>query len=374
MPATRRTKDATRKEPGTAFPTTRFFEDQLNGEPALTFATANRLFHLASQVSFIKPWRTMRDTDLVLVKDPASRQMCYCSALGAAGETFAILVYQGMDSFRLFRKIVSGAPLSTGDYLAEQRSVTLELMPSELLERPDRELARTLGHSLKNGCVAPQFRAGRPGYHPWYPTEAEGKLLANCAESVLAFCQHREAEPEVRYWTHEDVYPRVFWQQNATFWVENVIAREKPPATPEPAQLDEARLANLSKSDYPVRGVIELDEFYSGIPIGGPNERKACMRVVLAADADTQFIYMVEALTVGQARATVMAEGMLKVIEQHRFVPAELRVKRETDLSVLAPLKGRLGFKLSVTNLPSLARAKAELLRHLGDPEEIPGR
>lgn len=371
---------AAREEGGSAVrrrsatrPRQRFFEEQLKGERALAFATAKRLYDLASQVSFVKPWRKMGDTDLILVKDPASREMCYCSVLGAAGQVFAIHAYCGIESFRFFKKIASGAPVTTGEYFAEQRGLTMELVPSAGLKGPDRELVRQLGHPLKKGYMAPQFRASRPGYQPWYLTEAEGKLLATCVNSVLAFCEYRESEPEDRFWNHEDVYPRVFWGQNGTFWVENVIARAKPAATPVAPRLDQARLAVLSKSDYPVRGIIELDEFYSGIPIGEENERKACLRVVLAADGETPFVYSVEAMSPGEARGDTLVHGTLKAIERHQFVPCEIRVKNEADQLLLAGLRERLGFELRVSELPNLERAKAELLQRLGDPGLIPG-
>ena len=349
-----------------------FFEAQLPGEKALSARTAATLFDLATEICYRKPWQTMGDTDLVLVKDPKSPEMCYCSVLGALGRSFAIHVYCGMDSYRTFKKIASGAPMSIGEYFAGQRTVSMEFVPAGELKTPDRELARAFGHPLKKGYVAPQFRAGRPGYRPWYPTEAEGKLLATCVDSVLAFCEHREDEPEARFWVHEDVYPQVFWKGKETFWVENVLVRVPPPDVPQPAPLDESRLAQLSRSDYPVRGIIELGEFYSGIPIGKKNERNACLRFVVAADAQVQYVYMSEAFTPADAKGAILAQGVLKTIEQHKFVPAEIRVRDEASQKLLLPLKERLGFELRVADgLPALDHAKKHLLEHMGDPGQI---
>ena len=115
----------------------------------------------------------------------------------------------------------------------------------------------------------PRFRAGRPGYQPWYPTEAEGKVLALCVESVLAFSEGLELQREARYWNMEDVYPEVFWKRNSYFRVENTLVRGPPPPLPELPKLDEVRLAKLSKGDYPVRGMVEVDEFYSAASVGG---------------------------------------------------------------------------------------------------------
>jgi hypothetical protein len=174
----------------------------------------------------------MGDTDLVLVKDPESNEMCYCSTMGTLGEVFAVHAYRDMESYRLFKKLANGAPLTPGEFFGTQRSVTMEFLPSGILPGPDRELACILGHPLKRGTIAPQFRASRPGYQPWYLTEAEGKVLALCVESVLAFHEDLEAKPEAGYWNVEDVYPEVFWKKNKYFRVENTLVRVPPPHYP----------------------------------------------------------------------------------------------------------------------------------------------
>ena len=352
--------------------TVRFFEHQLKGEEALTLRTAERLFDLANEACDRKPWAIMGDTDLVLVKDPESQEMCYCSVMGALGEVFAVHAYRGMESYRLFKRLASGAPLTAGEFFGTQRSVTMEFLPSGMLPGPDRELARVLGHPLKRGTIAPQFRAGRPGYQPWYPTEAEGKVLALCVESVLAFSEGLELKPEAGYWNVEDVYPQVLWKKNSYFRVENTLVRVTPPPLPELPKLDEVRLTKLSKGDYPVRGIVEVDEFYSAASVGGKNERKACVRMVMAADAEIRCLYMVHAFEPTRSVGEVLMEAVLQTVERGRFVPAEVRVNDERKRLLLTLLRERLGFELrAVGELPALEFAKNELLQTLGDPGPI---
>jgi hypothetical protein len=349
-----------------------FFEDQLKGEEALTLRTAKRLFDLANETCFRKPWRIMGDTDLVLVKDPESQEMCYCSVMGALSQVFAVHAYRGMESYRLFKRLASGAPLTAGEFFGTQRSVTMEFLPCAMLLGPDRGLARVFGYRLQRGTIAPQFRAGRPGYQPWYPTEAEGKLLALCVESVLAFSEDLEVKPKAGYWNEEDVYPEVFWRENGYFQVENTLVRVTPPPLPELPKLDEVRLAKLSKGDYPVRGIVEVDDFYSAASVGAKNERKACVRMVMAADAETRFLYMVHAFEPTCSVGEVLMEGVLQTVEKGRFVPAEVRVNDERKRLLLSLLRKRLGFELrAVSELPSLEFAKNELLQTLGDPGPI---
>lgn len=350
----------------------RFFEKQLSKEKALTFATAKRLFHLAEEVLIVQPWRMLADSELVLVKDPELDGLCYCSVMGELGEVFAVHAYRGRESYRLFKKIASGIPIDVGEFFGTQHSVTLEFLTPGKLSPPDRELALALGHPLKKGLMAPQLRAGRPGYRPWYPTDSEGKVLALCVESVLAFCEHAALNPDTEFWKFEDVYPQVIWAKDKYFRVENALVRDTTAPPPDPVPLNEERLEKLSRQDFPLRGIIELDQFYSGAPVGAKNQRKACLRVVMAVDAESRFLYTVEALEPIHPAGEVLVEAILQTIDKGRFVPAEVRVKDESYRFLLLPLKERLGFELRVSErLPALEFAKEELQRALGDPCRI---
>jgi hypothetical protein len=72
--------------------------------------------------------------------------------------------------------------------------------------------------------------------------------------------------------------------------VENDLVRVTVPP-PEPAPLDQGRLEKLCRGDYPLRGIIEVDPFYSGAPVGEKNQRKACLRVVMSVDAETLLVH-----------------------------------------------------------------------------------
>lgn len=344
----------------------RLFEEQLSGEEALTFATAKRLFELAEETIIIKPWRGFADTALVLVKDPELGGFCFCSVLGQLGEVFAVHAYRGSESYGLFKKIASGAAIDAGEFFGSQHSLTLEFLTASKLSPPDRELALAFGHPLKKGTMAPQFRAGRPGHQPWYPTESEGKVLALCVESVLAFCEHAALNPDTEYWKHEDVYPQVIWSKKKYFRVENALVRVTPAPPPDPAPLDQARLEKLCRGDYPFRGIIEVDQFYSGARVGEKNQRKAFLRVVMAADAERRFLYTVQALEPVRSFGEALVEGVLQTIEKGKFVPAEVRVKDENCRLVLLPLRERFGFELRVSKrLPAVEFAKSEMQKAL---------
>jgi hypothetical protein len=64
----------------------------------------------------------------------------------------------------------------------------VEFVPRAELERQDRELLAGLGHSQGRGLPSPIFRAIRPGFHPWFVTEAEAMTLAECILAVIVVC------------------------------------------------------------------------------------------------------------------------------------------------------------------------------------------
>ena len=344
-----------------------FFQEQLIGEEALSFATAKRLFGLAEETLLLQPWRALADTELVLVKDPELGGLCFCGVMGALGEVFAIHAYRGLESYRLFKKIVSGASLDSGEFFIRQHSVTMEFLTPGKLSQPDRELALVMGHPLKKGMMASQFRAGRPGYRPWYPTESEGKVLALCVESVLAFCEYAMDNPGAGFWKHEDVYPQVIWTKNKFYRVEIALVPVTEAPQPDSVPLDEGRLKGLRRQDFPLRGIIEVDQFYSAAPVGEKNQRKACLNVVMSVDAETGFLYVVGANEPSRPIGEMLLDGVLQTIEKAKFVPAQVHVRDEIHKSLLDPLKERFGFEVRVSEkLPALEFAKKEMHKALG--------
>jgi hypothetical protein len=188
-------------------------------------------------------------------------------------------------------------------------------------------------------------------------------------ESVLAFCQVRDRTPNKQYWAHEDVYPEVVWTKRAQFSIRETLVKTEPAPPPEPAALDEASLAKLQKKDYAIRGAIEMDHFYTSVPIGKEHERKACLRSVLAIDAETRLLYAAEVVEPSEAAGRFLVRILIDTIQGAGFIPAEVRVKDPNAKILLSSLAERLGFAVVVKKkLAALELAKRELLRTLGDP------
>jgi hypothetical protein len=347
-----------------------FFEKQLVREEPLSFEMAERLCGLANEFSALHPWEILGDQDLILMEDPQSQQICYCSIMGALCEVFSLHVYVGAESYRLYRKIAAGKSMTAGDFFASQRGVFVEFVKSRELTPPDREVLRAFNYPTKRDGFAPIFRALRPGYHPWYATEHEGRLLARCMQAVIAFFSTMSVGGSSGYWDRADVYPFLVPTDEiqADYKIKMVKAPEPPIAPPQVPEMDETLLTKARERNFPVAGALEVDHFFGAGMIGGKHERKACFRTGLATDARSGFVFQPELGSPQDSTGEILLRVVLNAVLSGRFIPQELRVRHQESQVLLEGLARRLGSSVRVVKkLPALDHAKNHLLSMMGD-------
>lgn len=354
----------------------RFFEKQLAGEQPLSFETAGQLYRLSKELLALQPWDFLEDQDLILMQDGEAGEICYCSIMGALGEVFSFHVYIGAESYRFFRRIAAGKPITTGDFYASIRGVSAEFVTVTEQTPPDRELLEAFGHVKKRGMRAPIFRALRPGYHPWYVTESEARLLVYCLEGALEFCLHAVEMDDVDYWENEDVFPLLVSnpedKTRKHFEIRLVKAPEPPVSAPQPAELDESLLSKILHENLPRKGVLETDHFFTGAMVGEKNERKACVRIAMVSDADTGIAFQPELGQPEESTGQILARALLRAIRDGRCLPCEVRVRKKEFKILLSALSERLGFDVRVTKrLQTLDDMKDPFLAMIGDPGEF---
>jgi hypothetical protein len=351
----------------------RFFTEKLLGETSPSFSTMEELHGLATKLYALRPWHVLDESELVLTRDSATGETCYCSAMGALGEVLAMHAYIGTESYRLFRKIAAGEVTGVDDFFGTLHSVYVEFVPRAELDEQDRKVLTALGHPLRTAQASPMFRAIRPGFHPWYVTEDEGRLLAECMRAVILICSAVSAQADVKYWNQADTYPmvsRVDGEGSEPRCHIELVEATLPSEPPlSPPRLGEERLRQLCDRDHAVRGVMELDYFLSGAMIGKKNERKACVCVALAVDADSGIVFPPELSTPGASAADTLVIAIMKAIETSRALPREVRVQSRKFKDCLNPISEACGFPIKVVGaLPALAEARGQLLRMLGGP------
>jgi hypothetical protein len=350
-----------------------FFQKELVGEAPPSFATMQTLYHLATDLFARRPWNLIAEDELVLVEEAASKELCFCSVMGALGQVRALQVYLGPEGYHFLRKLQSGQAITVGEFFATQRSVSVEIVRLGELTGSDRKFLEAMGHPLKRGTLAPIFRAIRPGYHPWYVTEGEAGILAQCQRALIKICDHLQANPELHYWDKENVYPTLSRQGDEEdeqgYRISLVEAPSSPVPMPNLPTLDEARIQRIRDCRYPSQGVLEVDHFYGAGMVGEANQRKACFRVGLAIDAKSGLAYPPEVSLPASSTGDVLTRVVLQAVESARVLPREIRVRDGEFKALLDPLAQALGVSVGIKkSLPALEFAKKQLLEMMGDP------
>ncbi|MGC2111613.1 MAG: hypothetical protein WA655_19005 [Candidatus Korobacteraceae bacterium] len=352
----------------------RFFQKQLAGEEGVSLPTAKRLYELMKQFASERPWEIIGDQDLILFEDPQSHELCYCSVMGVLGEVISLHVYIGAESYRLFRKVALGKPVSPGEFFASQHAVSAELVRPSDATPPDRELLKAVGCLMRPRVRVPVFRTFRPGYHPWYPTEQEAILLLQCLQAVLVVSKALSEDESLDLWLREDTYPLLTPRSSETggLYHEYVvkIARlsDPPPAPLAAPHLAEETIRKIQQKDYPQSGTFEADYFVASAAVGGKNERKACTRAALVTDAASGVLFPPALGEPEESAGELLVKAILMAIAQLGRLPQSIHVNKKQLKTCLEPLANRLGFSVRVTkSTPSSNCAKTFFLEQLGE-------
>jgi len=346
------------------------FVDELAGETPPSFAAMQQLYRSASELFGLLPWQKLDESQLIVVRDSASDEVCYCSVMGALGEVYSMHAYIGVEGLRTFRKLEAEEIADPAEFFATMRSVYVEFVPRAELEPQDRKLLAALCRPQGHGQASPIFRAIRPGFHPWFVTADEARLLDGCIRAVVVVCTAVTSHKKVQFWNEAETFPMVTWVEDTEPRYQiSLVKLALPPEPPiPPVYLDEEAIRRLRDKDYPVRGEMELDYIFSGVPVGKKNERKLCASIAVAADADSGMVYAPEVIDARVPCGDALARVFLKAIQSSHALPTEVRVRSRKLKDSLDQLMKSLGVKLRVSRrLPALDQARAHLLGFLRD-------
>ena len=355
-------------------PPPRFFERELKGDIAPSFQSIRALYQRAAQVHMRAPWNDLQEGDLVVFQEPVANEQCFCSVMGALGEMRMFQAYVGASSYFWFRELHDGGQVVVGDFYAYQRSVFVQYVPIKELDATDRELLKAMQHPLAKGTVAPIFRTIRPGYHPWYVTENEARILTAALEAVLALCDLMDKDPDLDPWDTADIYPFVKLEEakdgRQAYLVSEVEAPRPTLTMPAPPVPDTRRIQIIIDRKLPSKGILEVDHFYTLSMIGEKHARKACMRIALAIEAKTALALPPQVSTPEESTGEILQRLVLGAIEASAAIPSKIYVRDREYKSLLAPLARALDFEIAVKkSLPALDFCKSEMQAMLGEPE-----
>lgn len=351
-----------------AKPADRFFEKELAGDAAPSFATLRELYLATLAFFALEPWKTLSDSELIAVQDPVSSQRGFCCIMGALGEIFSLHVFLGTEGFRVFDAIQSRDPNVTEWMYGSAGSLTAEMVPRAELKPQDRELLRALDHPMKPGQLVPIFRAQRKGYLPWCVTEADAKLLTFCVKAATEMVLHLMPHADRKYWSRRKYLPLIAPTKNdGAFAIEMIPAPDLSKMVLEMPVWDAGRVNAIRAAAFPTQGVLEVDHFYTAASVGVKDQRKSCVGMALVVDAHSAAVLKPDISKPGASASSAMVEVLLGAIESTQTLPKEVHVRDRHKKTEMEPLAKALGFALkAASSMPAFDFAKQQLSQMLG--------
>lgn len=320
------------------------------------------LYHAAMKFKEIESWNWMLDSYMFGVQNPANGEIGYCCILGNLGEVFALVAYLGTEGLEGYLKMQSGE-IPPGDTLYVHKCLMASFEDRKYLDKPDLEVIKRLGLKFRGKNAWPQFRSYRAGYYPWYLTKEEAKyltlILQQATETSLRFKKDQnlltppkknhylvrvpKREGKVLKWKDEWLKP---------------IPLKKVEVVAKP--IDEAHLKRIKKIVSRGGGTWEVDFFYAPTPVKA-GERPFYPYVFLCVDHHSGFI-LNNYIAGPWDYISEFREQFLNSIEDVKFIPRKILVRKEEVFNLLTPMSSELKIKLKlVKRLKAVEMVKAAM-------------
>ncbi len=311
-------------------------------------ATWRRLYEAATAFKESACWEWMWDSDLFGVKNPSTGEIGYCCVLGRLGEVLGMGLYPGSEGLDCYLAMASSeAKANDPETLFNQLCLTLFFCDRNELDKTDLSVIRSLGLSFRGRDAWPKFRGHRPGYYPWYLTEAEASYLAVVLEQAVGVAlRYRETPELLDSPTPVSIFVRVAEQKEGQLewrdeWLQPTPLKKREVSF-EP--LDETRVARIKEKAVPSDTAWEGDFFYLDMPVAEGN-RPYFRRVFLWMESSSGLILGQE-LTAPDEPITPLREVLLNLVEEVGACPGEIHVRTDEAIALLAPVAASLRIKL----------------------------
>ena len=322
------------------------------------------LYEAAMSFKEMAPWQWMTDADLFGVENPHDGEVGWCSIMGREGQEFGLLVFLGAEGLQTYNRIaMGGAEAGSFEVWAGVPLLSMTFGDRQELQKQDHEIIRSLGLRFRGRNAWPLFRSQRPGYVPWYLEKGEVIFLSTAVEQALAVAS-RVREEQLDLFEEADADMILTRYYHAGQWLEEWRKPKVPSRGVNiSVPLDEARLTRLRRAAKELRGNWELDIFALPTAVGEGSDRPYYPTCILAVEGQTGLIVGTELLGPHPSPAE-RQETMIRVLEQCKQLPHEMRVGSEEVRQVVEPVAQALGASVRVARLTMLERARQGLFEH----------
>ncbi len=333
-----------------------------------------RLYTAAESFRQLAPWEWMDDDRIFGVKCPETGRIDYCGVLGALGEVFALIAYEGAEGLNGYLKLLSGELQERSHVLEHQRCLMASFDDRSDLAPEDLEVIRSLGLKFRGKNRWPMFRHYLPGYLPWFVTAPQARTLATCLEQALdVLPRYRQNTALLGDPESGSLLVRVYGtQKGQDGWHDEILpAPGEDPSPAESAELnvpiDEIGIARIRRQAKKCRGTWEIGYCYAPMPIREKREERPYLpRLLGIVDQESGMILSFRLEKSGE-HLPIFRDIILASLGERKFLPAHLLVDHDDVEALVAPMAAGLGITLHrVRELPAFAEALDALLATMG--------
>ncbi|MFD1178438.1 DUF6930 domain-containing protein [Paenibacillus puldeungensis] len=335
-----------------------------------TTAEWSRLYEAAAQFKKMKPWEWLSNIHLFGVKDPKSHKIGYCCVMGNGGEMYGMAVYLGSAGLQTLLQMLNG-DLTEVDPLFIQHCYMLSFDNRDDLYPEEYAQIKQLGLSYRGRNAWPTFRLYEPGYVPWPLTKQEDvtlltDVIMQSMEVSLSYRKNPDALLEGEHQSFLVRIPDKSAGDNSSTWTSVWLKPEpdEPKAFHSKMMLDEIRMAKAKRAVQHIVGVWEVDSFFVPMPIHEEGRPFYPKMNLIADEASSQILH--HGLTKQQEASPNLAEGLLKLIEEHKVVPSLLVSTNSKVLDELKPVIAGFGIHTqTVQETPSIEQFLQSMREHM---------
>lgn len=331
--------------------------------------TWHALYRLAERIQKLAPWHWMQENHIFGVKFPQNDTVGFVSVMGTMGEHRAVTVYLGTEGLRGFWHAESLEPMEDPVSIFHVPQLMASFEDLSRLEARDMEQIRSLGLSYRGKGAWPLFRSYRPGYHPWFLTLDEVKMLSIALEQTLVIATRAREDISLLEPDDEDSYlvriPEASMDQ--TIWKDRQMTFQLEPfqikPNLDPDLFDEMIAMDQSGSEF------ELDCLPAPVRIGPKGTRPRWPHVLIVVEAVSGLVVGSEFLAALDGLPAMWSEipgKLLSILSKSSARPARIRVRSTLYRDILRPLLNAL--KVGITtrsDLPALEEARESLFEFL---------
>src|SRR5215475_12826993 len=256
-----------------------------------------RLYAAAVRVKEMAPWEWMLEDEVFGVRNPERDEIGFVSVMGAAGEHFAVALYQGAGALYEFFTLSEAHMSGRADRIGAE--LVLEILQLQAsfedrghLQKEDRDIIKKLGLKFRGAHSWPMFRNYAPGMFPWFLTSSEARFLTTALEQLLDIAPRLRDDEEILSGEGDDDFlvrvPRV--EKGRLVW-EDKIMRVPEPEEKEatPAPIDQQLLESLKQLPE-VTNVIEIEATMLPLPAREKKDRPFFPYLLMLVDANSGVI------------------------------------------------------------------------------------